>query len=195
MSLKHSYTTADYLEWDTAMNLIRKLFRDGDYRMSLLLGCGCFFGLRISDILSLTWDMILNTDSFHLIEKKTSKHREIKISPSFKGHIRDCYEALNSPKTSEPCFLSRKHQVYCIQQVNRKFKTIKAKYGIKIDHFSSHTMRKTMGRHVVEMAGPNSEMALIKLSELYGHSSPAISRKYLGLRRAELMEVYDSLMF
>lgn len=33
--------------------LVRKLYRDGDYRMSLLIGCGAFFGLRISDTLSL----------------------------------------------------------------------------------------------------------------------------------------------
>jgi hypothetical protein len=48
---------------------------------------------------------------------------------------------------------------------------------------------------VVEIAGENSEMALIKLSELFNHSSPRITRKYLGLRQEELMEVYDALMF
>ena len=36
MSQKHSYTTADYLPWDTMLNLTRRLFRDGKYRMSLL---------------------------------------------------------------------------------------------------------------------------------------------------------------
>ena len=30
MSAKNSYTTADYLPWDTAMSLIRKLYKDGD---------------------------------------------------------------------------------------------------------------------------------------------------------------------
>ena len=53
MSLKYSNTTADFLEWDEAMNLIRKLYKDGNYNMSLLIALGCFFGLRIGDILSL----------------------------------------------------------------------------------------------------------------------------------------------
>ena len=53
MSQKHSYTTAEYLNWDVAMNLVRRLYKDGDYRMSLMVGCGCFFGLRISDLLAL----------------------------------------------------------------------------------------------------------------------------------------------
>ena len=45
---------------DEAMNLIRKLFKDGNYNMSLLVALGCFFGLRISDILALRWNQILN---------------------------------------------------------------------------------------------------------------------------------------
>ena len=53
MSLKYSTTTADYLVWSDAMNLIRKLTKDKNYKMSLLIALGCFTGLRISDILAL----------------------------------------------------------------------------------------------------------------------------------------------
>ena len=42
MSLKYSNTTADFLLWDEAMNLIRKLAKDGNYKMSLLIALGCF---------------------------------------------------------------------------------------------------------------------------------------------------------
>ena len=48
MSLKYSSTTADYLQWSEAMNLIRKLAWDSNYKMSLLIALGCFTGLRIS---------------------------------------------------------------------------------------------------------------------------------------------------
>ena len=47
MSLKYSSTTADYLQWSEAMNLIRKLAKDGNYKISLLVALGCFTGLRI----------------------------------------------------------------------------------------------------------------------------------------------------
>lgn len=195
MSLKYSTTTADYLEWNTMLNLIRKLFKDGNYRMSLLIGCGCFFGLRISDILSLSWDMLLDSDSFTLIEKKTGKNRIIKINSGFQNHIKDCFKALNIQNKLEKCFLSNKKSIYTVQRINVMFKETKSKYNLKIEHFSTHSLRKTFGRKVVEQAGENSEMALIKLSELFNHSSPMITRIYLGLRHEELMNVYDELIF
>ena len=66
MSAKHSFTTADYLPWDTMLTLVRKLFKDGNYRMSLLIACGSFFGLRISDLLTLTWEQVLAVSYTHL---------------------------------------------------------------------------------------------------------------------------------
>jgi len=95
MSLKNSYTTSNYLQWDSATTLVRKLYRDKNYRISLLIGCGLFFGLRISDLLRLTWNMLLNSEAkFVLIEKKTGKRREVKINKEFQKHIKDCLEAL-----------------------------------------------------------------------------------------------------
>lgn len=195
MSLKHSYTTADYIEWNTMLNLVRRLFKDGNYRISLLVGCGCFFGLRISDILQLSWDMLLEGDSFMLSEKKTGKRRIVRINDGFQKHIQDCFDALKIQDRTEKCFLSNKKVVYSVQRINVILKEIKEKYNLKVEHLSTHSFRKTFGRRVVEQAGENSEMALIKLSELFNHSSPQITRKYLGLRHEELMEVYDTLIF
>lgn len=69
MSLKYSSTTADYLQWSEAMNLVRKLARDSNYKMSLLIALGCFTGLRISDILALRWNQILDAEEFTIIEE------------------------------------------------------------------------------------------------------------------------------
>ncbi len=195
MSQKHSYTTADYLPWDTMLNLTHKLYRDGKYRMSLLVACGCFFGLRISDLLSLSWEQILG-ESFALNEKKTGKHREIKVNAGVQGHIKECYQALGIKDPHEKCFLNRYDDVISVQRINVVLKEIKVKYMLKdIQHFSTHSFRKTFGRQVVEMAGENSEMAIIKLAEIFNHSSTAITRRYLGLRQQELSAVYEILVF
>lgn len=195
MSQKHSYTTADYMPWDTMLNLTRKLFRDGKYRMSLLVACGSFFGLRVSDLLGLTWEQILG-ESFAINEKKTGKHREIKVNAGLKEHIKECYKALDIKDPHEKCFLNRYGDVISVQRINVVLKEIKVKYMLKdIQNFSTHSFRKTFGRQVVEMAGENSEMTIIKLAEIFNHSSTAITRRYLGLRQQELREVYENLQF
>lgn len=195
MSVKNSHTAADYLEWNTMLNLLRKLYRDGDYRMSLFIGCGCFFGLRVSDLRKLTWSMLINGDKFTLTEQKTGKRRVVKINADFQKHIIQCYEALAVEDIDEACFLSRKGVVMSTQRINVRLKEIKKKYNIKIDNFSCHSLRKAFGRKVFESSGKNAQMALVKLSELFNHSSIAITKIYLGLRQQELLETYDLLDF
>ena len=85
--------------------------------------------------------------------------------------------------------------VYSTQRINVLFKEIKKKYNLKIEHFSTHTMRKTFGRKVFESAGENANMALMRLSELFNHSNVAVTKIYLGIREKELLETYDLLDF
>lgn len=196
MSIKNSNTTSDYIEWDSAINLVHRLFRDGDYRMSLLVGCGIFFGLRISDTLRLTWKMLLDDSSFEIIEKKTQKRREVRINANFQKHINDCFNALEIRDQSEYCFISRKKRVYSVQRINVLLKDIKKKYNLKsVKNISSHSLRKTFGRHIYERADSNGEVALAMLSELFNHSNIVVTKRYLGLRKEEIMGCYDLLDF
>lgn len=195
MSLKYSNTTADFLQWDEAMNLIRKLFKDGNYNMSLLVALGCFFGLRISDILALRWNQILNVSEFTIIEHKTGKKRTIRINPQLQRHITECYKAIKPLGKSSPILVSQKSTVYSIQRINMILKELKQRYKLHIGNFSCHSLRKTFGRQGYNMNSENSELALVKLMELFNHSSVAITKRYLGLRQEELLNTYDCLSF
>jgi len=195
MGMKYSTTTADYLEWEIAMNLIRKLAKDENYKMSLLIAIGCFTGLRISDILSLRWNQILNTDEFSIIEKKTGKKRIIRLNPQLQKHISECYGHIKPIGEKAPILVSQKGTVFSIQRINVILKEIKKKYRLKIKNFSCHSLRKTFGRQVYNMNGENSELALVKLMELFNHSSVAITKRYLGLRQEEILQTYDCLTF
>ena len=195
MSSKFSNTTADYLDWNQAMLLVRKLYDNKNYRMSLLISLGAFWGLRISDILSLKWNDIYNKDEFQLIEKKTQKNRDIKINPQLKRHISDCYNIIRPLSLDEFVFISQKGTVYSIQRINIILKDLKVKYDLKIKNFSSHSLRKCFGRTIFERSGENAELVIIKLSQLFNHSSTSITRRYLGISQKELMETYDILSF
>lgn len=195
MSLKYSSTTADYLVWSDAMNLIRKLAKDGNYKISLLIALGCFTGLRISDILALRWKQILNTSEFTVIEKKTNKVRTIRINAQLEQHIKECYEQIKPIGINSPILVSQKGTVFTIQRINVILKEVKRKYKLKIKNFSCHSLRKTFGRQVYNMNSENSELALVKLMELFNHSSVTITKRYLGLRQEELLNTYDCLSF
>ena len=195
MSIKYSTTTADYLVWSEAMNLIRKLAKDENYKMSLLIALGCFTGLRISDILALRWEQILSTEEFTIIEKKTGKKRVLRLNSQLQQHIQECYEHIQPIGLKAPILVSQKGTVFTIQRINVILKEIKRKYRLKVKNFSCHSLRKTFGRQVYNMNSENSELALVKLMELFNHSSLAITKRYLGLRQEEILETYDCLTF
>ena len=195
MSQKYSTTTADFLVWSDAMNLIRKLAKDNNYKMSLLIALGCFTGLRISDILALRWNQILGVDEFTIIEKKTGKKRTLRLNPQLQKHIQECYEHIKPIGVKAPILVSQKGTIFTIQAINRILNDIKKKYKVKIKNFSCHSLRKTFGRQVYNMNSENAELALVKLMELFNHSSVSITKRYLGLRQEELLQTFDCLSF
>ena len=195
MSAKFSKTTADFLEWNQSMNLIRNLYNDGNYKMSLLVSFGSFWGLRISDILKLRFVQVYNHDEFTVIEQKTGKTREIKINAQLKRHISDCIEKMKPRTLDEYIFISQKGSIYSIQRINVIFKQFKIQYNLKIRNFSTHSLRKCFGRTIFDRSGENAELAIVKLSQLFNHSNPAITRRYLGISQKELLDTYDVLSF
>jgi len=195
MSLKYSNTTADYIPWDQMTNLVRRLAKDGNYKASLLIAIGSFWGIRISDILALRWKQILNVDEFTIQEKKTGKTRTIRINSQLKRHIADCYNNINPISINSPILISQKGTTFSIQRINKILKEIKVKYNVNVKNFSSHSLRKTFGREVYNQNAENAELALVKLMTIFNHSSIAITKRYLGLSQKEILQTYDSLSF
>ena len=71
------------------------------------------------------------------------------------------------------------------------------RYQLKVNNLSTHSLRKIWARKIYENenAAGRGKLALLKLSEIMNHSTPAITHRYIGLRREELGEVYDCLTF
>lgn len=195
MSAKFSQTRTEFLPFAEATLLLRKLYEKEEYQKSLLISIGIFWGLRISDILNLKYSQILNKDEVVIVEKKTKKTREIKINTQLKKHISACIEKLNPYNIDDFIFKSQKGTVYSIQRINVILKEIKVEYNLKIKNFSSHSLRKTFGREVFNQSEKNSELALIKLSQIFGHSNPSVTKIYLGITKQEIMDTYDLLSF
>lgn len=182
------------MDWDTFKSLIGKLERDGEYKFCLLITIGVFTGLRISDLLKLRFIQFENSDILTVTEQKTGKVRRIKINPDLREIVSRIKNRMVVTDTDQYIFLNR-YGTKPIDKsyVNVKLKEIVKRYDINIDgNVSSHLFRKTLGNRVLRLNNYSAE-SIILLMELFSHSSPATTKRYLGLREREIHDVYDSL--
>ena len=194
MSLLGQRTTTTSMDWDDFTSLISKLERDKEYKFCLLFTIGVFTGLRISDLLQLRFNQLENTDILTIQEIKTKKTRRIKINTDLREIVERVRCKIGVLDSSQFIFLN-KYGTKPIDKsyVNVKLKEILKQYDIVVEgNASSHLFRKTLGNRVLRLNNYSNE-AVILLMELFGHSSPAITKKYLGIREKQILDVYDSL--
>jgi len=188
-------TTTSGLEWTIMWGLSQRLKHDKHHRDYLLITIGCYFGLRITDLLSLRWEDLLEKDKFILSEQKTNKPRRITINPRVTEAVNYCYHQMKAVNHHYPngyIFSNRWGSPVTVSYINKRLKVIFTKYNISVKNASSHTLRKTFGKRIYEADG-KSERALVYLSEIFSHSSIAITRRYIGITDEQIADVYLSL--
>jgi integrase len=194
MSLPGQRTTTTSMDWDDFKSLISKLERDNEFKFCLLIAVGVFTGLRISDLLKLRFSQFENTEILTITEQKTKKTRRIKINTDLKEIVERIKGKMGVTDSSQFIFVNR-YGTKPIDQsyVNIKLKEILKKYNIVLEgNASSHLFRKTLGNRVLRLNNYSNE-SIILLMELFSHSSPAITKRYLGIREKEILDVYDSV--
>jgi integrase len=182
------------MDWDQFKSLISKLERDENYKYCLLIATGVFTGLRISDLLQLRFSQFENSDILTIEEKKTKKTRRIKINQDLKEIVERIKGRMGHVNTDPYIFVNR-YGTKPIDKswVNVELKRIFKQYGIELDgNVSSHMFRKTLGNRVLRLNNYSNE-SIVLLMELFGHSSVALTKRYLGIREREILDVYDSL--
>jgi len=194
MSLPRQKTTTSAMSWEDFKSLIAKLERDREYKFCLLITIATFTGLRISDLLGLRFSQFENGDLLTIVETKTRKTRKIKINSDLKTIVQRVREKMGVVNSEQFIFLNKYgNKVIDKSYVNLKLKELFKRYDIHNEgNISSHMFRKTLGNRVLRLNNYSNE-SIIKLMELFNHSSPSITRRYLGLREQEILDVYDSL--
>jgi len=183
MNKKGNKTTTGYIPWEEYQRLIQETTSD---KIRLFAAISGYAGLRISDVLALRWKQLLG-ESIVLVEKKTGKTRTITINE----RLRDILNSYGS-KTGY-IFASGSGKPVSSSYMNRLLKKEFNRLDIKVDgNVSSHMFRKTLGRRFMEMSEDKTK-ALILLMDLFGHTSPDTTKRYLGIRQEEINNVYLSL--
>lgn len=193
MAQKGQLTAAEALEYEDFIRLLSGLHEDGNYLWELYCCISFCTACRISDVLTMTWQDVLEQNALCKIEQRIGKMRQITLNGSVQQRIIGLYEQLGSPDKHLPVVCnSRTGKPYTRQYINEMQKLFRWKYRLPIRHFSSHTFRKTFGRYVYDMMGRTME-ALILLSMIFRHSSPQVTMAYLGICREEIEGVYNTI--
>lgn len=195
-------TSSDYINFDTAMRTGVKLLQDDKKKIvGLYIIFSINTGLRVSDVLGISWRELLHpiskgNDAFiSVLESKTkdtkkeSKPRIIKLNDAILKAL-SSFDVIDA-NLDKKVFISQKNSVFSVQQLNRILKDVFSKES-KEYNISTHSLRKTFGRQVYENNN-QSEHALIKLSDIFQHSKLSITRLYLGIRQSEINDIYDNL--
>lgn len=173
---------SDYIEFEKALHIGNRLIKSNketDRIKGLYIIFQINLGLRIGDILKLKWEDIAN-DRLRIIEEKTGKKTDTKIN----HYIKDAIAVYGMGKPQDNIFVSQKGSIFSRQAINR---FLNNQWGI-----SSHGLRKSFGRYVYEANGCNEDV-LIKLSEIFNHSNMKVTKRYLGIRQAEIDNIFDAM--
>lgn len=172
---------------------IQEDLKNSNPKAYTLFVVGINTGLRISDLLGLTWESLQEDDSYIFVniqEKKTGKSKRIRFNGKVRialKNLREKYpediyvfqtESNNSKANSKSW--SRVHAYNLISSVAKK-------HGIN-ENIGTHTMRKTFGYHAYK-----SGVSLSLLQKIFNHSSQAVTLDYIGITQDDIDSVYMDL--
>jgi len=192
MAVKGVNTTKKALDWDRLMKIARKEMVEGNRELGLYIVISLYTGMRMNEILKLRLSQFYDEQGsikeyLDIHQSKTGKSRRIKVADGLK-------QVLGSfDRDGGYVVRNRRNRSVSKQYLNTVLKQTGERYGMDRDELSSHALRKTFARRVIEKNPGKEEWALILLSDIFGHSSVAITRRYLGLRQEELDLAYNSL--
>ena len=108
--------TTQPIDWEQAQSVLKLLKFDEKFNTLLMFAFGFYFGLRISDILNITWNQVMKfissdyeiqvIDELKVKEIKTGKFRIIQIQDEVKRFIKLSYEMMAlQPPISQHIFI------------------------------------------------------------------------------------------
>lgn len=151
-------------------------------RNLLLFILGINTGLRVSDILNLKIEDVLEKNYVEIIEQKTKKRKKFPLNSKLKQYINDYFElyGITDFDKNRPLFMSKQDKRLSRTAVYRFLKLACKKVGIEAN-IGTHTMRKTFGYFFYKKY---KDVAL--LQKILNHSSPEVTLRYIGIDQEEI---------
>lgn len=194
MSLKGSITRADYLPFEDYQRLVQSLIDEGKYWWATYCIISFCTGLRFSDVRRLRWADVIDKRKIIITAQKTGKTHVIPLGDNAREHLTSLYEKMKKPKLSNIIVGSKEDPTkpVSMQYVNHALKRMVKKYNLDVEHFSTHSFRKTFGRYVYEKNGRDNQ-SLLYLNRIFKHNNLDTTMIYLGIRDEEISGIFNSI--
>jgi len=175
----------------------RHLSEAKNVRDMALFIVGINFGLRGGDLVRLKWSDVLDKSGdlknvVRIRESKNNNVRNIPINPKVRSVLERLQRDNEENDSGEYLFPSRKRrngeaQPMTVIRLHQLVNEWCAAIGLE-GHWGSHTLRKTFGFWCFHQG-----ISLALLMSLFGHSSEAITKRYIGIDEEAQKEVYLKL--
>lgn len=210
--IANEHTAEPIKSIDDIQRISEYLVSRGRYRDNMLFIVGINFGLRVSDLLRLRYNMILDQnlrfrDGFPILEKKTANTRKVKKNryitindsaiSAITLYLREMNKQGKTVRMDDYLFRSEsnhggnQNKPMNRKSVDRIVKNMCEEVGVHAK-VSTHTLRKTFGYHQMVMSG-NDPRKLLLLQKIFGHSTVAQTLDYIGITREEIEDAYLTL--
>lgn len=176
LRMKVSGRSRTRVDWLTPEETVMVLSFPTSPRMSVLIGAGLLQGMRRIEVLRMSVSDARNAIRFSVlrVRGKGGKEREIPVDRDFSTILQN-YLAWKEPEEDAGALLGIQRT-----QSERLLRDFCTRFGRK---FTFHTMRRTFGRNLWLLGTP-----IETISELLGHSSSDMTRRYLGLNLTDMRQ-------
>lgn len=179
--------------------------KDNKYVLAFTLGIN--LGLRANELLDLQMNQVFSPDgSVRLIEdeedtsdgidiyqSKTKKHRTVFLNAACKDALEWAFPIKGAYLHSEGyLFPSREGGAIQVGTFRKVLKEAAAACGLK-QNIGTHTCRKTWGWHQYKYNSEKANLDITMLQRAFGHSSPEVTLRYLGITDEEDKALYKNM--
>lgn len=161
---------------------MKAVLAEKSQRNCFLFTLGINTGLRISDLLQLKVKDLRGRSHIIIKEKKTQKLKRFKINESLKNEINLYTQSM----TDDAYLFKSLRGTKPIGRVQAWKILNDAAQAVGLTEIGTHTLRKTFGYHFYQKT---KDVAL--LQEIFNHSSPSITLRYIGINQDILDQAID----
>lgn len=166
-------------------------------RNYMLFVVGINVGLRAGDLLELKVKNVLIdrdvVDSVLIKEQKTGKGRELTLNKGAKDAIKYYLSSIKEYTQEDYLFRSQKGGGHLTVEATHKIikGTLRA-LNVK-GNYGTHSLRKTWAYHIYMNNAKDNPLILPTIQKMLNHSNQAITLRYIGITKAVITDVYNSI--